>query len=58
MKLVYTLCIVLFSTGLFSQVTGKVINEETKEPIPYVNIWLQGQDQGTTSPENGDLYWI
>ncbi|MFK7812106.1 MAG: carboxypeptidase-like regulatory domain-containing protein [Maribacter sp.] len=40
---------------LTSQITGKVINEETKEPIPYVNIWVQGEDMGTTSAENGNF---
>lgn len=55
MKSVYTICLLLFSSSVVSQITGKVINEETKEPIPYVNIWVQGEDKGTTSAENGDF---
>jgi len=44
----------LFSTSLcFGQLKSVIINSETKETIPYVNIWVEDENIGTTSNENG-----
>jgi hypothetical protein len=37
------------STTGYSQMKGIVIDAETKEKIPYVNIWLENENIGTTS---------
>ena len=34
-------------------VTGKVIDAETEEPLPYVNVFFKGSKIGTTSDLNG-----
>lgn len=50
-----TLISVLFfiSTFSFSQIEGIVLDSATKKPIPYVNIWLEDENNGTTSDKNG-----
>ncbi|MBN2635579.1 MAG: carboxypeptidase-like regulatory domain-containing protein, partial [Prolixibacteraceae bacterium] len=35
--------------------TGNVYDEKTNEPIPFVNIWFKGTNQGTISDMNGDF---
>jgi iron complex outermembrane receptor protein len=47
--LVFTLCI--FSTSLFAQVTGKIIDSKTKEPMPGVKITVS---DGTMYKSNGE----
>jgi len=37
----------------FSQIEGILVHSETKDPIPYVNIWVEGEDIGTTSDKAG-----
>lgn len=34
-------------------VTGKILDVETKEPIPYVSVGIQGTNKGTVADENG-----
>ncbi|RXR20950.1 carboxypeptidase-like regulatory domain-containing protein [Flavobacterium amnicola] len=48
----YTFIFILFSISLFAQVKGKVI-DENKQPIPYVNIWVEGENVSTTSDIDG-----
>lgn len=36
-----------------AQITGEVLNLHSKEKIAYVNIWVQNQNFGTTTDENG-----
>lgn len=51
-----SLLILFITTSIFSQsskISGLVINEETKEPIPYVNIRIAGTTQGTSSNLEG-----
>lgn len=38
----------------YSQFKGIVLNESNK-PIPYVNIWVENENWGTTSEENGSF---
>jgi hypothetical protein len=37
----------------FSQVEGIVVHSQTKAPIPYVNIWVEGEENGTTADLRG-----
>jgi hypothetical protein len=39
--------------SVFSQTIGTVMDKATKEPIPYVSIWVEDENNGTTSEENG-----
>ncbi len=46
----------IFTSALFSQsfkITGLVFNDETKEPISYVNIRIAGTSRGTSSNLEG-----
>jgi hypothetical protein len=49
-----SLLFVIFSTSTLSaQISGIVKDSLTKKPIPYVNIWVENENSGTTSNENG-----
>jgi len=49
-----SLLFVVFSTSTLSaQISGIVKDSLTKKPIPYVNIWVENENSGTTSTENG-----
>lgn len=40
----------------YSQIIkGVVIDSITKEPVPYVNIWFEDENVGTTTNENGEF---
>lgn len=49
----YFLLIFCF-TAAFSQTKGVVI-DSIGNPIPYVNIWVDGENSGTTSQEDGSF---
>jgi hypothetical protein len=44
----------LFSVSLSAQVKGVVVDEFNK-PISYVNIWVENENNSTTSEENGEF---
>jgi hypothetical protein len=46
--------LLLISVTVMAQVKGIVVDESGK-PIPYVNIWIENEDIGTTSEENGEF---
>lgn len=51
----YLLLLLGFTNNLYSQdISGKVIDQETKEPIPYVSILLN-DNEGGISNEEGDF---
>lgn len=43
----------LSSVGIEAQIQGRIVNSETMEPIPYVNIWVKGKSNGTNSDMSG-----
>jgi hypothetical protein len=45
--------LLLFTITIQAQITGTVIDSATHEPIPYVNIWFEGEEIGATADENG-----
>ncbi len=47
------LLILLFSITLSAQVKGVVKDSLTGNPIPYVNIWVENENIGGSSEENG-----
>ena len=49
------LVLLLFiSVNVMAQVKGIVVDESGK-PIPYVNIWVENENNSTTSEENGEF---
>lgn len=46
--------LLLCVTAVFAQVKGKVI-DENKQPIPFVNIWVEGENVSTTSDIDGQF---
>jgi outer membrane receptor protein involved in Fe transport len=50
----------LLSLSAYSQIGGVILNSETLEPIPDVNINLPQHNQGTSSTKDGTFYidWI
>jgi hypothetical protein len=46
--------LLLFSLSISAQTKGVVVDESGK-PIPYVNIWVENENIGTTSEENGEF---
>lgn len=46
------ICFFLMAFSASAQITGTVVDEKGN-PIPYVNIWIENEDIGTTSDENG-----
>ena len=45
---------ILFSLSISAQTTGIVVDEFSK-PISYVNIWVENENNSTTSEENGEF---
>jgi len=39
-----------------SQITGSVIDSISHKKIAYANIWINGEEIGTSSNTNGDFY--
>lgn len=47
------LFMVLLNLTTFAQISGVVKNTNDQKPIPYVNIWVENENIGTTADENG-----
>ena len=51
----YFLLLLFFISFLFqAQIQGKIVDEKNN-PIPYVNIWVENENIGATSEENGEF---
>ncbi|EKT4519206.1 carboxypeptidase-like regulatory domain-containing protein [Flavobacterium psychrophilum] len=50
-----TLLLFLVSFSITAQIKGVVKDSISGKPIPYVNIWVQNENIGTTSEENGEF---
>lgn len=48
-----TILFLLISFSLSAQVNGVVLDSISGKPIAYVNIWVENENIGTTSEENG-----
>ncbi|HAT75442.1 MAG TPA: hypothetical protein DCS19_01005 [Flavobacterium sp.] len=48
--------LVFISFSLSAQIKGMVKDSLTGKPIPYVNIWVQNENIGSTSEENGTFF--
>jgi len=55
MKSLFLFILLFFNTLTFSQIKGKVTDQNGK-PLPFVNIYLENGKIGTTSNENGEYF--
>ncbi|MCI4442158.1 MAG: carboxypeptidase-like regulatory domain-containing protein [Lentimicrobium sp.] len=46
----------LFSCFISAQIKGVVKDSLTGKPIPYVNIWVENENIGSTTEENGTFF--
>ena len=51
-QLIFFIFIIL-PTAVFSQMSGKVVDKKSGDPIPYANIWVENSNIGTTSNLEG-----
>ncbi len=51
--MMYLLVYLVLSTGGYKVVTGTVFDATSKEPLPMVNIVVEGTEMGTTTDNNG-----
>lgn len=49
----FLIALVFISCSLSAQINGIVKDSLTGKPIPYVNIWVENENIGTTSSEDG-----
>ena len=47
--------LILISSSITAQIKGLVKDSLTGKPIPFVNIWVENENIGTTSEENGEF---
>jgi hypothetical protein len=47
---------VLFSFSVSAQIKGVIKDSISGKPISYVNIWVQNENIGSSSEENGEFY--
>lgn len=55
MKLYLQALFLLLTIQNFTQTTGVVQDSLTKKPLPFVNIWVDNENIGATSEENGSF---
>jgi len=48
--------LILFTFSLSAQIKGAVKDSLTGKPIPYVNIWVENENIGSTSEENWTFF--
>ena len=51
----FLICLFLVSFSITAQIKGVVKDSVSGKPIPYVNIWVQNENIGTTTEENGEF---
>jgi CarboxypepD_reg-like domain len=51
--LAFLLSINALAQESFVSMRGKLIDKESKEPIPYASIYVKGKSIGTTSNDDG-----
>jgi hypothetical protein len=57
MKTTITFLFIFLSFLSFCQIKATIIDTKTQEKIPYVNIWVENENIGTSSNENGEFYF-
>lgn len=54
-NILLTLVFIIISNAILGQCNGIVIDSISKEKIPFTNIWIENENIGTTSNENGEF---
>jgi len=52
------MCLLLLaftSHSALSQIKATVLDSTTKKPIPYVNVWVEGENNGTSCDKTGSF---
>lgn len=52
-NILFTFIGTLLALQIQAQIKGTVVNAVDKKPIPYVNIWFENENIGTTADEEG-----
>ncbi|MEN8794055.1 MAG: carboxypeptidase-like regulatory domain-containing protein, partial [Flavobacteriales bacterium] len=55
LKSITIVFVIFFSNSFYGQLTGKIIDEQTKEPIPYATVFLSDLGIGTTTNSEGEF---
>jgi hypothetical protein len=57
MRTLTSIAFVFFATTLFAQITisGKVIDRETKDPMPFASVYIKGKSIGTVTNLYGEF---
>lgn len=55
MKKLLALTLLLITNFSFSQIKSVIIDDETDEKLPFVNIWVKDENIGTTSNQKGEF---
>lgn len=50
------LALILISFSALAQIKGVIKDSLTRKPIPFVNIWVENENIGSTSEENGTFF--
>ena len=45
----------LCATMVLAQISGVVVNKSSGQPVPYANIWIEGENIGISSEEDGSF---
>jgi hypothetical protein len=51
----FLICLFLVSFSITAQIKGVVKDSISGKPIPYVSVWIQNENIGTTTEENGEF---
>ena len=51
----FLICLFLISFSITAQIKGVVKDSISGKPIPYVSVWIQNENIGTTTEENGEF---
>jgi hypothetical protein len=55
-KVAIVIIIAFTNINIYAQeISGNIHDEETKEPIPFVNVWFKGTTYGTMTDVNGNF---
>lgn len=54
--LFFSLCFASMVNAQVTRIRGKVLDKESQEPLPFVNISLEGTSLGTITDFNGDFF--
>lgn len=54
-KLRLLFLLIIIPITMFSQIRGTIVDKKTGKPVEYANIWVENQNIGTTSDQQGNF---